>query len=60
MWNEQRVGQTVIAAARTAGTAPLSLASVKISSTSEASGELLSQEARAIQGVMAGKGRDKQ
>ena len=60
MRNEQKVEQTAMAGRLTAETAPLSLASVKISSTSEASVELLSQETRAIQGVMAGKGRDKQ
>jgi len=54
------VWQTAIDAERTAATAPLSLASVKISSDSEASVELPSQETRAIQGVMAGNGRDKQ
>ena len=52
--------QTVVAVERTAATAPLSLASVKISSTEEASVELLSQETRAIQGVMAGNEYDKQ
>ena len=50
----------MIAAERTAATAPLSLASVKISSTSEASVELLSQETRAIQGVTASNGHGKQ
>jgi len=60
MQNEQRVGQTAIAVGRTVETAPLSLASVKISSTSEASVESLSQETSAIQGVMAGEGRNKQ
>ena len=43
----------------TAEIAPLSLASVKMSSISEASVELPSQETRAIQGVMAGEGHDK-
>ena len=38
----------------TAATAPLSLASVKMSSVLEASVELASQETRAIQGAMAG------
>lgn len=40
---------------RTPATAPLSLARVKMSSISEASVELASQETRAIQGVTAGK-----
>lgn len=59
MQDERRVGQTAVAAEHTAEMAPLSLASVKISSTSEASDELPSQETRAIQGVTAGEGRDK-
>ena len=49
-----------VATERTAATAPLSLASVKMSSVSEAFVELPSQETRAIQGVMAGNGYDKQ
>jgi len=51
-------GELAIAAEPTAETAPLSLASVKMSSMSEASVELPSHETRAIQGVMAGGGRD--
>jgi len=50
---EQWAEDTVVVVKRTAETAPLSLARVKISSMSEASVELLSQETRAIQGVMA-------
>ena len=42
----------------TAETAPLSLASVKMSSMLEASVELLSHETRAIHGVIAGDGCD--
>jgi len=52
--SEQRAGELAIAVEPTAETAPLSLASVKMSSMSEASVELLSHETRAIQGVMAG------
>ena len=58
MQNEQRVGRRW-SLERTAARAPLSLASVKMSSMSEASVELLSHETRAIQGVMADNGRDK-
>ena len=43
----------------TAATAPLSLASAKVSSVSEASVELPSQEMRAIQGVIAWDGHGK-
>jgi hypothetical protein len=53
-------GEAAIVVERTAATAPLSLASVKVSSISELSVEFASQETRAIQGVMAGSGYGKQ
>ena len=53
-------GEAPIAVKRTAATAPLSLASVKVSSTSELLVEFASQETRAIQGVIAGGGYGKQ
>jgi len=55
---EQWAGQAAIVVEPTAETAPLSLASVKMSSMLEASVELLSHETRAIHGVIAGDGCD--
>jgi hypothetical protein len=55
-----RNGEAAIVVEPTAATAPLSLASVKVSSTPELSVEFASQETRAIQGVMAGGGYGKQ